>query len=106
MALVALLATLLAATTALGKLPPPSEEARAQAAAAAAKAEWSKRVAAYELCREQDRVAAAYFAHARQEHKAVKPAVATPPCVSPGPYVAQAKTPSPSPSPTPAPAKK
>jgi hypothetical protein len=68
-------------------LPPPSEESKAQAAAAKAKSEWGDKVAAYKLCREQDRVAARY----RAEGKATATGMMTPACVDPGPFVVQAK---------------
>jgi hypothetical protein len=78
-------------SAALAKLPPPSEEAKAKAAEAAAKTEWSNKVAAYQLCKSMDKVAAEYFAESKQAGKDVKPAAATPPCADPGPFVAEAK---------------
>lgn len=76
----------LCAGSALAKLPPPSDEAKAKAAEAAAKAAWAGKVAAYQLCKVEDRVAAAYFASAKREGKTVAAPVATPPCVDPGPF--------------------
>ena len=76
------------ATSTLAKLAPPSEEAKAAAAAAADKAAWSNKVAAYQLCKVQDKVVAHYLASARSAGKEVKPAVSTPACADPGPYVA------------------
>jgi len=70
------------------KLPPPSEEAKAAAAAAADKASWSNKVAGYQLCAAQDRVAAAYLARVRAAGKEAPAPLATAPCVEPGPYVA------------------
>ena len=81
------LAALIVSGTALAKLPPPSDEAKAKAAEAAAKTAWSGKVAAYELCKSQDAVAAGYFAAAKKAGKDVKPPVATPPCADPGPFV-------------------
>jgi len=74
--------------TAWAKLPPPSPQAQAQAEEAAAKSKWADKVAAYQLCEAQDRVAAFYYAAAKQQGKPTQPPVATPPCVNPGPYVA------------------
>ena len=76
------------AAVAMAKLPPPSDEAKAKAAEAAAKAAHSGKVAAYQLCKSRDRVAAGYFAEASRQGRAVKPSVATPACVDPGPFVA------------------
>lgn len=84
------LALLLGAGTALAKLPPPSDEAKAKAAEAAAKAAHGGKVANYQLCKVQDKVAADYMARAKKAGTAVKPAVATPACADPGPFVAAA----------------
>lgn len=78
-----------AAGAAFAKLPPPSPEEAAAAAAAKDKTAWTEKVAAYKLCLAQDRVAR----HYRQTTaSANKPAVETPPCVDPGPYVPGAAT--------------
>ena len=69
------------------KLPAPSPEAKAKAEAAAAQAKWSDKVAAYQLCQAQDKVAAFYYAQAKAEGKSTHPPEATPPCVDPGPFV-------------------
>jgi hypothetical protein len=69
------------------KLPPPSDEAKAKAAEAAAKAAWQGKVAGFQLCKSMDSAAAAYFAQAKKSGKEVKPAVATPACADPGPFV-------------------
>ena len=69
------------------KLPPPSEEAQAKAAEAAVKAAWSGKVAAFQLCQSQERVAARYFAEMKQAGKEVPPAQPTPACTDPGPFV-------------------
>ncbi|OYV34500.1 MAG: hypothetical protein B7Z83_08375 [Thiomonas sp. 20-64-5] len=74
--------------TAWAKLPPPSPEAKAKAEEAAAKGKWGDKVAAYQLCEAQDKVAAFYYAAAKAQGKTTLPPVATPPCVNPGPYVA------------------
>lgn len=76
----------LTAGTVSAKLPPPSEDARAKAAEAAAKAAWSDKVAAFQLCKAMDRVAAAYLASARSAGRAASAPVATPPFADPGPF--------------------
>ena len=83
------LTTLLASacTLALAKLPPLSPEAKAKAEETAAKSAWSGKVDAYQLCQSQDRVAAAYFKTAQAAGKPTQPALATPPCADPGPFV-------------------
>uniref|UniRef100_E6PMH7 Uncharacterized protein n=1 Tax=mine drainage metagenome TaxID=410659 RepID=E6PMH7_9ZZZZ len=68
------------------KLPPPSPEAKAKAEEAAAKAKWGDKVAAYQLCQAQNKVAADYYAHAKQQGESTQPPVATPACVDPGPF--------------------
>ncbi len=46
---------------ALAKLPPPDDAAKAKAAEAAAKNAWQAKVDGYQLCRVQDKIAAAYI---------------------------------------------
>ncbi|MDE1953261.1 MAG: hypothetical protein KGL51_03320 [Betaproteobacteria bacterium] len=84
-------------TAAWAKLPPPSPEAKAKAEEAAAKAKWGDKVAAYQLCQAQNRVAAYYEAHAKQQGESIQPPVPTPACVDPGPfaYTAPEVTPAP-----------
>lgn len=86
LSLAAVLAAALA-TTATAKLPAPSEEAKAKAAEAAAKTAHGNKVADFQLCKAQDRVAAQYLAAAKKAGKETKPAVATPACTDPGPFV-------------------
>ncbi len=75
-----------AALPALAKLPPPSDEAKAKAAETAAKNAWNDKVAAFQLCKSMDKVAAGYLAAAHKAGKDAKP-TATPPCADPGPFV-------------------
>jgi len=86
-ALIILVLASLLAPAALAKLPPLSDEAKAKAAEAAAKTAWNGKVDAYLLCRAQDRVAAQFFKTAKAAGKEVRPAVETPPCADPGPFV-------------------
>ena len=67
------------------KLPPPSDEAKAKAAETAAKAAWTDKVGAYQLCLSMDKVAARYLADAGKAGKAVQP-TPTPPCADPGAF--------------------
>lgn len=64
------------------KLPPPTPEAKAAAELAKAKADHGNKVAAYQLCQSQDKVAKKY----KQTGKDVK-MVETPPCKDPGKFV-------------------
>ncbi|MEO6973742.1 MAG: hypothetical protein ABI135_10040 [Rhodoferax sp.] len=73
-------------TMALAKLPPPSDEARAKAAEAAAKAAWSGKVAAYQLCKVQDKVTADYLASAKAAGKETGSATPGPACADPGAF--------------------
>ena len=75
------------AGTASAKFPPPSEEAKAKAAEAAAKTAWSNKVAAFQLCKAQDKVVARYQADMKAAGKEVKPGAAAEPCTDPGPFV-------------------
>jgi len=79
----------LAAGMLFAKLPPPTEEARAKAAEAAAKSAWTDKVGSYKTCLAADRTAENYRKTRASQGKEVKAATATPPCVDPGPYVAQ-----------------
>jgi hypothetical protein len=103
--LIALLGMSLAGA-AVAKLPPLSPEAQAKADEAKQKTAWSDKVAAYQLCQAQDRVAAAYRKAKGAQPKAqaaaatadataagaaapaASAAPAIPPCQDPGPYVA------------------
>lgn len=83
--LLATVAIAAGSAAAVAKLPPPSEEAKAKAAETAAKTAWTDKVSSYQLCKAQDRLAAAYLANARKAGQNVQP-VATPPCHDPGPF--------------------
>ena len=84
------LAVLLCIGLAHAKLPPLSPEAQLKADEAKARAAWTDKVAAYQLCKSMDRVAAHYQKTATSQGKEMQPAVATPPCTDPGPFVAAA----------------
>ena len=71
----------------LAKLPAPSDEAKAKAAEAAAKTAHAGKVDNYKLCLSMDKAVAHYFKTAAAAKKEVKPAVATPACADPGPFV-------------------
>lgn len=92
------------ATGVWAKLPPPSDEAKAKAAETAAKAAWQGKVDGFQLCKSMDGVAAAYFSQAKKSGKEVKPAVATPACADPGPFVYTPAPPAAAPGAAPAPA--
>jgi hypothetical protein len=70
---------------AFAKLPAQSPEAQAAAAAAKDKTAWSDKVAAYQLCLSQDKVAKHYF---KTKNASGKPSAEIPACTDPGPYVA------------------
>jgi len=75
-----------ASATVLAKLPPLSDEAKAKAAEAAAKTAWTGKLEAYQLCKAQDKVAAAYYKSAKAAGKDTKPPAAAPACADPGPF--------------------
>jgi hypothetical protein len=68
------------------KLPPLSDEAKAKAAEATAKTAWTTNVGNYQLCKSQDKVAAAYFAEAKKAGKPTQPPASVPACADPGPF--------------------
>lgn len=72
---------------AMAKLPALSDEAKAKAAETAAKTAWTAKVDGYLLCKSMDKVAAGYYKTAKAAGKDTKPAVATPACADPGPFV-------------------
>jgi len=102
-------ALIVAAGFAVAKLPPLDDAAKAKAAEAAAKTAWQGKVDAYQLCKVQDKIAAAYGKNkgASKDAKAAKPAASAmpaasaaapaasgtpvasappPPCADPGPF--------------------
>ena len=79
-----------ATAPAFAKLPPPTDEAKAKSAETAAKAGWSDKVGAYQLCRAMDRTAETYRKAEKSAGHEPPPAVETPPCTDPGPYTAAA----------------
>jgi hypothetical protein len=92
-AITLLAASALLAGSAWGKLPAPSEEAKEKAEGAKATAAFGAKVAGYQLCKSQDRVAQTYREEAKKAGKTVPPATATPACVDPGPMAATAAAP-------------
>jgi hypothetical protein len=75
-------ATLSVSVTTFAKLPAPTPEAKEAAELAKAKTAHGDKVAAYQLCQAQDKVAKKY----KQTGKDVK-TVETPPCKDPGKFV-------------------
>lgn len=76
----------LVASTAFATLPPAPPEAQAKANEAKAKADWSDKSGAYQLCLTQDRVADAYRRDLKAQGKPVPAAMPTASCTDPGPY--------------------
>ncbi len=64
---------------------PADAQARAKEEAAA-RAAWTGKVANFELCKSQDKVAAEYFAEAQAAGKPTNPPMPTPECADPGPF--------------------
>jgi hypothetical protein len=80
----------LVAPLAQAKLPPLAPDAQIKADEAKAKAAWTDKVAAYQLCKSMDRTADAYFRAVKAAGKAASAPTATPPCTEPGPFVGAA----------------
>lgn len=76
-------AALMLSAGAWAKLPPLSEEAKAKAAETAAKNAHGDKVAAYQLCKSREKVAAHYY---KTNGKGKPAPAATPACVDPGAY--------------------
>ncbi|MDP1634754.1 MAG: hypothetical protein Q8L69_08735 [Gallionellaceae bacterium] len=95
MKLILAITAMLAFGTAQAKLAPPSDEAKAKAAEAKEKADHGGKVAAYQLCKSQNRTAERYM----KEHG--KKGAAPPACQDPGPFKPAA---APAAAPAPAPA--
>ncbi len=67
------------------KLPPPDEATKAKAAESAAKAAWQAKVDSYQLCKAQDKVAAAYVkTSGKPMGAAAKAQIAATPNAAPG----------------------
>ncbi|MEM5427423.1 hypothetical protein [Cupriavidus oxalaticus] len=86
--LIALAAGATVSAGALAKLPPPSEVQQAKAVETKARAAWADKVAAFQLCRAQDKIATRYYAERQAQGKDARAAVQTAPCADPGPFVA------------------
>lgn len=100
---IVMIACALAAGAVLAKLPPPTPEQAAAAELAKAKTAFDGKVAAYQLCMSETRVAEITVKQQKAKGKTYSPE-ATPPCTPPGtfvPPVVQAAA-----APAPAPAKK
>jgi hypothetical protein len=74
---------LLISTGVFAKLPPPTEEAKAKADEAKAKAVHTDKIAAYQLCKSQDKTAERY----RKEQKKPPMDASLAKCEDPGPFV-------------------
>jgi hypothetical protein len=95
---IALLAGTLISLPVLAKLPPPDPAQQAKADEAKAKTAWSDKVAAFQLCKAQDRVAARYFNDMKGSGKSVPPGTPGAPCADPGPFVAPTAAAAPAPA--------
>jgi len=85
--LLALAAGAAGTTGALAKLPPPTEAQKAKADETKARTAWADKVAAYQLCKVQDQVAARYYADMKAQGKPTREPMQAPACADPGPFV-------------------
>ena len=84
-----LLAAALFAAPAFARLPAPSEDAKAKAAEAAARTTWSGKVAAFQLCKAQDKAVTDHRATMKKSGRVIAPIdAAAASCVDPGSFVA------------------
>lgn len=63
-----------------------SDQDAVKAAEAKAKAAWTAKVTAYQLCAAQDKVVAQYHARLEAAGKSAPESMATPACANPGPF--------------------
>lgn len=77
---------ILAALAPLAVWAAPADQDAAKAAQAKAKAAWTEKMSAYQLCQAQDEVAEKYRERMTASGKTAPQAVATPPCTDPGPF--------------------
>ncbi|WER45225.1 hypothetical protein CupriaWKF_13050 [Cupriavidus sp. WKF15] len=85
--LVALAAGAVATQATLAKLPPPTDAQKAKAEETKAKSAWADKVAAFQLCKSQDKTAARYYSDMKAGGKETHAPVQTAACVDPGPFV-------------------
>ncbi|HEY8606172.1 MAG TPA: hypothetical protein VIM12_03525 [Noviherbaspirillum sp.] len=83
-------AAILAGAPAWAKLPPPPPDKAAAAAAAKEKAAHGEKVAAFKLCKAQDKLASQYL---KSDKGSGRQPTQTPPCSDPGPFVPSASAP-------------
>ena len=88
----ALVAFALFTAVAFAKLPPPTEDAQAKATAASAKSAWDDKVAAYQTCLADERVADTYRKNLTAVGQIAPPPPTTPACIDPGPYMTPGTT--------------
>ncbi len=72
---------------ALAKLPPPTDAQQAKAAQTKARSAWADKVAAFQLCKSQDKTAARYYGDMKARGKEPHAPVQTAACADPGPFV-------------------
>ncbi|KAF7963683.1 hypothetical protein AWV80_06955 [Cupriavidus sp. UYMU48A] len=82
-----LIALAAGAQGALAKLPPPTEAQKAKAEETKAHAAWADKVAAFQLCKAQDKTAAHYYSDMKAHGKAPGEAAQMAACADPGPFV-------------------
>jgi hypothetical protein len=100
-----LMIALLLSGASQARLPALTDDAKAKAAEAAAKAAWSGKLDAFQLCKAQDRMAATWYKSAKASGKETHPARELPACADPGPfaYAPAGATPAAAPAAAPAP---
>ncbi len=85
--LIALAAGTVGAQGALAKLPPPTDAQQAKAAETKARSAWADKVAAFQLCKSQDKTAARYYSDMKARGNPTHDPVPTAACADPGPFV-------------------
>ncbi|CAG9175704.1 hypothetical protein LMG23992_03025 [Cupriavidus laharis] len=85
--LIALAAGTVGTQAALAKLPPPTDAQKAKAAETKARSDWAAKVAAFQLCKSQDKTAARYYSDMKARGNPTRAPMQTPPCADPGPFM-------------------
>lgn len=86
-ALAAGIAGITGTQTALAKLPAPTDAQKAKSDETKARSAWADKVAAFQLCKAQDKVAARYYSDMKSSGKGTHEPVQTAACADPGPFV-------------------
>jgi hypothetical protein len=84
--LIALATGTVGTQAALAKLPPLTDAQKAKAEETKARTAWADKVAAFQLCKAQDKTAARYYSDMKASGKETRAPAQTAACADPGPF--------------------